>query len=254
MNTLRLWDGTTKGNVELAGDVRKAQKALGIKIDGYFGVITEAHVMAFQRNNGLVDDGVIGPITWSKLAPVKKFPGTQDSLNEYLSKYREIAVEACGKYGVIENVIFAIGWRESRWGLILKADLTGDCIKRAPNAFRPGPLPPDGLCYGRGLMQVDYDAHPFARTGNWRDPKANINYGCKVLKGMVDHFNKRKFDSYSSTVRLRFAIAAYNCGPRRVEQTITGARDIDYFTHGRDYSANILEVARYFQDTMNTRN
>jgi g-D-glutamyl-meso-diaminopimelate peptidase len=34
-------------------------------IDGIFGVMTQQAVMAFQRNNGLVPDGIVGPATWS---------------------------------------------------------------------------------------------------------------------------------------------------------------------------------------------
>lgn len=46
--------------------------------------------------------------------------------------------------------------------------------------MRTGPLPPDGA-FGRGLMEIDFDAHEFASTGNWQEPGENILYGCKVL-------------------------------------------------------------------------
>jgi len=36
--------------------------------DGIFGPLTEAGVMAFQRQHGLIADGVVGPITWAALA------------------------------------------------------------------------------------------------------------------------------------------------------------------------------------------
>lgn len=45
--------------------------ALGyaIAVDGKFGSNTEASVKAFQRSNGLVPDGIIGPRTWAELLP-----------------------------------------------------------------------------------------------------------------------------------------------------------------------------------------
>lgn len=36
-------------------------------VDGSFGSATEAAVKKFQKNNGLVEDGIIGKLTWAKL-------------------------------------------------------------------------------------------------------------------------------------------------------------------------------------------
>ncbi|MEU3898031.1 peptidoglycan-binding domain-containing protein [Streptomyces sp. NPDC045251] len=33
-------------------------------IDGHFGKDTRSAVMRFQRNNGIADDGIVGPNTW----------------------------------------------------------------------------------------------------------------------------------------------------------------------------------------------
>lgn len=48
-------------------NVKKLQKALGIKVDGKFGEGTELAVKKYQRKNGLVQDGVVGPDTWTKI-------------------------------------------------------------------------------------------------------------------------------------------------------------------------------------------
>jgi len=48
-------------------DVKKIQTKLGLEIDGHFGPTTEAAVIKFQRENGLVADGVVGSSTWSKM-------------------------------------------------------------------------------------------------------------------------------------------------------------------------------------------
>ena len=48
-------------------DVKKLQEKLGVEAIGTFGPKTEAAVKAWQKANGLKDDGVVGDATWSKL-------------------------------------------------------------------------------------------------------------------------------------------------------------------------------------------
>jgi peptidoglycan hydrolase-like protein with peptidoglycan-binding domain len=54
--------------------VELVQTTIGISVNGVFDVITEAAVRAFQRDNGLVPDGIVGPRTWAtlmiRLAPI----------------------------------------------------------------------------------------------------------------------------------------------------------------------------------------
>ena len=48
-------------------DVKKLQEKLGVEAIGTFGPKTEAAVKAWQKANGLKDDGIVGDATWSKL-------------------------------------------------------------------------------------------------------------------------------------------------------------------------------------------
>jgi putative chitinase len=48
-------------------DVKKLQEKLGVEAIGTFGPKTEAAVKAWQKANGLTDDGIVGPATWEKL-------------------------------------------------------------------------------------------------------------------------------------------------------------------------------------------
>ena len=48
-------------------DVKKLQEKLGVEAIGKFGPKTEAAVKAWQKANGLKDDGIVGDATWSKL-------------------------------------------------------------------------------------------------------------------------------------------------------------------------------------------
>lgn len=52
---------------------------VGWHIDGVFGPVTERAVKAFQAKEGLVSDGVVGPITWARLSDPKDDRGV-DSL------------------------------------------------------------------------------------------------------------------------------------------------------------------------------
>ena len=45
-------------------DVKVLQRALGITDDGDFGPGTEKAVKEFQKNHGLVADGIVGNKTW----------------------------------------------------------------------------------------------------------------------------------------------------------------------------------------------
>jgi len=48
-------------------DVKKLQEKLGVEAIGTFGPKTEAAVKAWQKSNGLKDDGIVGDATWAKL-------------------------------------------------------------------------------------------------------------------------------------------------------------------------------------------
>jgi hypothetical protein len=54
--------GSKGKNVELL------QEFLNITVDGNFGPNTERAVKQWQKQNGLRDDGVVGPVTWSAMA------------------------------------------------------------------------------------------------------------------------------------------------------------------------------------------
>lgn len=70
-------DASSTASVEVSEDVRRYQKRLielGYNLgpsgaDGIRGPLTIAAVQAFQKSNGLVPDGVVGPLTSAKLWP-----------------------------------------------------------------------------------------------------------------------------------------------------------------------------------------
>jgi hypothetical protein len=265
---LRLFDGKDDTSPELQDDVKELQTDLNrfgfnIAVDGVFASETEAAVHQFQMDHGLVPDGVVGPQTWAALeethppAPTSTFPTTISGSNLAMRadfseavKFKIFINAAAQKIGVDPVVIGGIGSRESRWGLINRPSGpagTGDFgPRRFPTAFRTGALPPDGGGYGRGLMQIDFDAFPFARTGNWQDPASNINTGCNVLQSNIELLGRKT--SLTGRDLLQAAIAAYNCGAGNVLSAIAGGHDLDFFTTGRNYSKDVLNRAGFFQN------
>lgn len=264
---LRLFDGFENTSPELRDEVRELQRELqkeGFDIgdDGLFGRDTEAMVKRFQREHGLDDDGVVGAHTWALLlaeappGPSVLFPTTyarsDQSLRQQLAeaqKYKNLIETAASQYSFPTSLLAGIGSRESHWGLALTppgpagtGDFTG---RRFPTRYRTQALPPDGG-FGRGLMQIDFDAHEFARTGNWKDPRENILYGAKVLADNRDFFTRRD-PGLTGTALLQSAIASYNAGAGNVLKAVRDGRDIDFYTAGRDYSKDVLNRAGWFQ-------
>jgi murein DD-endopeptidase len=65
---VRAYPGTMLRRGQPAGpDVLYLQNKLGVNPPGPFGPLTHAAVVAFQKKHGLLADGIVGPLTWSKL-------------------------------------------------------------------------------------------------------------------------------------------------------------------------------------------
>lgn len=67
------WGSGVLENGSSGSDVSQLQKFLNdhgahLTVDGQFGPITEAAVKAYQKSQGISPDGVVGPITWGKIA------------------------------------------------------------------------------------------------------------------------------------------------------------------------------------------
>jgi len=92
--------------------------------------------------------------------------------------------------------------------------------------------------HGFGFWQIDLDSYrEFVTANRWVDP-----YQC-CLKAIEVLEEKRKY-LVSKKIQFdnRAITAAYNCGQGNVYKAITTGRDVDYFTHQQNYSA---EVWRY---------
>jgi hypothetical protein len=264
--TLRLNDGRSDTSPQLRKEVQELQGRLnalgsGLAIDGIFGAETDTAVRRFQREHGLYEDGVVGPRTWNALSGnsvatspspiITSYSATDPAMLLQLSvanRYQtDVQAALTGISDLTESVVAGIASRESGWGRFLRPPGfagTGDFTKRPPTSFRSTPLPPDGG-FGRGLMQIDYDADAFARTGPWDDPAKNIAEGVKVLT--ASHAVIARKATLSGMALLCATIAAYNCGPNHVLDAIRDGRDVDFYTTQRNYSRDVLDRAGFFQ-------
>jgi cell wall-associated NlpC family hydrolase len=171
------------------------------------------------------------------------------ALNSY---YLDYIREAAGQYLIAPAVIAGVGSRESDWGLGLTPEGprgTGDRKSRQPKPpLRLGRMPPDGLGFGRGLMQIDWDWHEFARSGNWSDPRSNILYGAAEIADNVRRVERETSLIQPSDV-LKVALAAYNAGASRVIQCVKskGISSVDAVTTGQNYSQDVFDRATWFR-------
>jgi hypothetical protein len=264
---LRRYDGFAHTSPGLRGMVRELQAALRcydrrVTIDGLFDIGTEQAVRSFQRDQGLPADGVVGPATWQALhapqltAPLHHFPTTYPLDDPVLldelhaaARYGASIVAGAADFGLPPAIITGLGSRESRWGLALNPKGPCGTSDLVPRPFlrphRSEPLPADGLGFRRGLMQIDYDAHEFARGDDWRSPDANLRYACGLLQEAKAQLRRRTV--LHGQALLRAALAAYNCGLGNVMRAVQHGLDLDFYTAGRDYAKDVLDRAGFFE-------
>ncbi|MBL6082530.1 transglycosylase SLT domain-containing protein [Belnapia sp. T18] len=163
--------------------------------------------------------------------------------------FHDLIAASAAAHKLPPAVIAAIGSVESAWGtsslMIPNGPAgTGDRKPRQPKPpLRPGSMPTDGLGFGRGLMQIDWDAHDFARSGNWQDAGANIDFGAGVLAGALARFSKQKKFAADA---LRVAILAYNQGEGGATRSIT-EQGLEAATGPGTYAGKVLQRIPFFE-------
>lgn len=132
-------------------------------------------------------------------------------------------IEASKRYGISLALLLAIASRESRMGLALSADGTGDHGN------------------GIGIMQIDKRYHPeFTSRHSPFDHQANINYAAGYLANLLRDFNGDASQ----------AVAAYNGGPSRVRTAVYSGLSPDAVTTGGDYGRDVQERKELIADLM----
>jgi soluble lytic murein transglycosylase-like protein len=161
--------------------------------------------------------------------------------------YRDAIAQASQTYGMTPSLICAIAWRESGWGQsrLMRPKGPGGTGDWAP---RQGRMPPDGLGWGRGLMQIDYASHIAfcSNPSEWQDPTKNILYGCDIFYGYRKQI-QADISGISSLDLLRASVAAYNAGAGAAIKAIRNGNDVSKITYSPGYVDDIIAAMNWFQ-------
>lgn len=128
------------------------------------------------------------------------------ALPRQVARYSTEILRAAQQFNVDPWVLAIIMYRESLGGDALRppgptgtGDFTGRFDPKLGKNTSTGwqhadpatGLPPDGLGWGRGLMQIDYGVHIdwFKSGANWRDAQVNINKGAEVFAEKLRFFS-----------------------------------------------------------------
>jgi peptidoglycan hydrolase-like protein with peptidoglycan-binding domain len=260
---LKVFDGFPHTTPALKPAVIQLQRLLiskGYKLtlDGFFSASVQKSVQDFQQRNKLPATGAVDANTWVKLglklpssggasstavAPSAgamvfrtSYPANEPALTRQLAelnnKYAGHVREVSKVYRLPACVIAGIGSRESAWALGLT------------------PPSPDGTGdhgHGRGLLQVDDRWHTaFTDSGKWADPRENLIYGAALLRSFIDYFVKAGI-AENTMLCMQGAVASYNAGPRRTLEAVQQNLGVDFYTTGRNYSADTLNRSGWFQ-------
>jgi hypothetical protein len=174
--------GDVRGYADVPGGIPPVAWGLGA-----FALLA----LAFSGRKGIVEAG-------SAVVDFAKEQAFKLALPSGIGQWSSQIITAANKYRVDPWVLAGIMQNESLGGSALKPPGpagTGDFIPRQSGnlyfkyANPATGMPPDGLGWGRGLMQVDYGAHnAWVIANNWRDPQVNISKGAEILRWNLDYF------------------------------------------------------------------
>jgi hypothetical protein len=227
--------------------------------------------------------GLAALLYWKRAEVASTVTAIRDEIFQFalpgdVGKYVFLLADAAKKYGVPSSLLAGIMWRESNGGAALRPPGptgTGDFTPRGPNstyfkyANPQTGLPPDGLGWGRGLMQIDYGVHNAWITSNdWGNAPINIGKAAEILRDFYSYFQRSpggpvtidawrmpKFSAMrpgltqgpyrdprplSGPLLTEAALAAYNAGSSGVLQAIAAGLPASTPTTGGEYASWIV--------------
>jgi len=182
--------------VTLQTHLTKLGYSLG-SIDGDFGSKTEKAVVAFQKDNGIADNGVVNEITWSTLVEkvnskttTSTFAWNNSSWDSYLvdalkkSNLISLKPEDASEFGTNKDAIIF-------WGNILVE------MAKWESSWKPETEYKESFgVWSRGLFQLslsdknNYSGITFTSEEDVHDPKKNIEAAVIILDKLVTKDNR----------------------------------------------------------------
>ena len=120
--------------------------------------------------------------------------------------------------GELEPLIHEVSQQHNLPASLIKA------VIRVESNFNPGATSPKGA---QGLMQLMPGTAGDLQVDNAYDAQENVSAGTRYLKMLLEKFN----------YRLPLALAAYNAGPKRVDQH----QDVPPIRETKDFVRNVCE-------------
>ncbi|HZK54259.1 MAG TPA: PQQ-binding-like beta-propeller repeat protein [Desulfosporosinus sp.] len=112
-------------------------------VDGVFGGQTDSAVRNFQRDNGLITDGIVGPKTWAILSKVA--PGPEPGVQKYSVQPNDTLAKIAVKFGVTVQTIVELNNISDPNMIYSGQELLIPKGPIAPTPPPPSPLPETGL-------------------------------------------------------------------------------------------------------------
>ena len=163
----------------------------GLTLDGSFGVSTERAVLEFQKNNGLVADGIVGPLSWGLLIP----PRPEIKEEDWKRVASELGVEVAILKAIHEVEASSKSYLPQGYPALL---FEAHVFYRELKALRvdPGPL----MKTHPGIISRSWDRKLY-KGGIGEIPRINEAYQISPVAAL-------RSASFGA-----FQISGFNCGP-----------------------------------------
>jgi hypothetical protein len=247
--TLKLW--STGAEVELWQKLLKQKGYFAEVVDGVFGDKLNAATKIYQADNGLIDDGVVGKVTWGFA-----FANVAEAKPEHLRTEADLLLwikRDLGPY--IKKAITGSIFTEDWLGAIAARETGFLIIKHVNKGYDLDTITKlmkgdfnNGIYHGFSYWQIDIRSFPdFINSDKWLDIQASANKAVDVLTGKMKYLKKHE-EKLGEYWFGRAITAAYNTGEGNVEKSVLKGRDVDFTTFNKDYSKEVFRMRNIYMN------